>query len=87
MGRIGQRDEQQYHWCRRLLGAAPALLLLGAVAVVSTATAAGNNSADADADAARVLFLVLGFVSWLFGVCFLSLVPVAVAACSRPSMG
>ena len=48
-----------------LLDAARALMLLGAAAAVSTST---------DADAAWVF---LALVTWMLGVCLLSLVPVA----------
>jgi hypothetical protein len=66
----GQRDRphHQYHLHLHLLDAARALMLLGAVAAVSTV---GGNP-DADGDAAQVL---LGFVTWLLGVCLLSFVP------------
>ncbi|CAD6335837.1 unnamed protein product [Miscanthus lutarioriparius] len=57
----GHRDHRHYN----LLNAARALMLLGAAAAVSTST---------DADAAWVF---LGLVTWLLGVCLLSLVPVA----------
>ena len=61
----GDVPGHRYHL--HLLDAARALMLLGAVAAVS---AVGNP----DGDAAQVL---LGFVTWLLGVCLLSLVPVA----------
>jgi len=57
----GHRDHQQHH----LVDAARALMLLGAAAAVSTST---------DADAAWVF---LALVTWMLGVCLLSLVPVA----------
>jgi len=57
----GRRDHRHYN----LLDAARALMLLGAAAAVSTST---------DADAAWVF---LALVTWLLGVCLLSLVPMA----------
>lgn len=66
----GHLDRHRYH---HVLNAARALMLLGAVAAVSTV---GNPDGD-DADAAAQVFLVLGFVAWLLGVCLLWLVPVA----------
>jgi hypothetical protein len=60
-----------------LLDAARALMLLGAAAAVSTSTVSVCDcNFNPDADAARV-FLVLGFVTWLLGVCLLSMVPLA----------
>jgi hypothetical protein len=59
---------QQQH----LVDAARALMLLGAAAAVSTSTVCDCNH---DADAAWVFFLA--FVTWLLGVCLLSLVPLA----------
>ena len=68
---IGDADVDVHagHRGHHLLDAARSLMLLGAVAAVSA-------MGDPDADAARV-FLVLGFVACLLGVCLLSLVPVA----------
>jgi hypothetical protein len=58
-----QAGHQQYH----LLDAARALILLAAAAAVSTVC-------NPDADAA---WAFLFFVTWLLGVCLLSLVPLA----------
>jgi hypothetical protein len=61
----GRRDHQQHH----LVDAARALMLLGAAAAVSTSTVCSCNP---DADAA---WIFIGFLTWLLGVCLLSLGP------------
>jgi len=64
----GHRDHQQYH----VFDAARGLMLLGAAAAVSSSTVSVCKS---NPDTACVFFLA--FVTWLLGVCLLSLVPVA----------
>ncbi|CAD6338702.1 unnamed protein product [Miscanthus lutarioriparius] len=70
---IGGHDNVEAGHRDNLLDAARVLMLLGAAAAVSASASAStecSNSPDADA-----AWIFLAFVTWLLGVCLLSLVP------------